>query len=132
MGYRFRNYSKYKARKTQKDGRVFDSKKEARRFSELRLLEACGEIKELQTQVKFVLIPPQREPDTLGPRGGKRRGRTIERECYYIADFCYIDVKTGQRVVEDVKGYKDGGAYTVFSIKRKLMLERYGIRIKEV
>ena len=127
MAYRFRNYSKYKARRTKKDGQVFDSKKEARRYSQLRFLEAAGEIKELQTQVKFVLIPAQREQDTTGPRGGIRKGRTLERECSYIADFCYIDVKTGQRVVEDVKGYKDGGAYAVFTIKRKLMLERYGI-----
>jgi len=35
-------------------------------------------------------------------------------------------------VVEDVKGLKKGAAYQVFVIKRKLMLDRYGIEIKEV
>ena len=40
--------------------------------------------------------------------------------------------KNGKLVVEDVKGYKKGPAYNVFSIKRKLMLQVYGIRVQEV
>lgn len=50
----------------------------------------------------------------------------------YVADFVYTDTRTNLTVVEDVKGYRDGGAYRVFVIKRKLMLQRFGIQIKEV
>ena len=51
---------------------------------------------------------------------------------YYIADFVYV--KGGQTVVEDAKGYRDTSSamYKVFIIKRKLMLWRYGLSVKEV
>ena len=109
---------------------VFDSKKEARRYYELLLQQKAGMISGLERQKKFVLIPTQREPDIIGARGGRHPGKVIEKECAYIADFVYQ--VQGQTVVEDVKGYRAGGAYTVFTIKRKLMLERYGIRILEI
>lgn len=124
--------SKYNAKKITVDGLTFDSKKEAKRYKELRLLERAGAISELRTQVKFVLIPAQREPDTVGVRGGKKPGKLIERECAYIADFVYIESATGRKMVEDVKGYRRGTAYDVFTIKRKLMLYVYGIQIKEI
>lgn len=126
-----KNSSKYNARKILYDGQVFDSKKEYQRYLELKLLEKAGEIIELRRQVKYTLIPAQREPDTIGPKGGKIHGKVIEREVAYIADFAYL-TKSGDIVVEDVKGYKNGQAYAVYTIKRKLMLERYGIRIKEI
>ena len=123
--------SKYKSRKTTtSDGITFDSKKEAKRWGELNLLLAVGKIEGLERQVKFVLIPAQREPDKVGPKGGKIKGALIEREVAYIADFVYFE--NGERVVEDVKGYRDGQAYAVFTIKRKLMLYFHGIRVKEV
>ena len=129
--------SKYGAKKatiTNSDGTVltFDSKKEMQRYTELRFPEQCGKISDLQRQVKFVLIPAQREPDTIGKRGGVVKGKLIEREVAYIADFMYFDNEKKQTIVEDAKGCKDGGAYALFVIKRKLMLERYGIRIREV
>ena len=131
------NKSKYGAKKqtiTNSDGTVitFDSMKEMQRFIELRYMEQAGLISDLQRQVKFVLIPAQREPDTVGKRGGVIKGRLIEHECAYIADFVYFDNEKQQTIVEDAKGCKDGGAYALFVIKRKLMLERYGIKIKEV
>ena len=52
----------------------------------------------------------------------------IEREVSYIADFKYI--QDGKMIVEDVKGYKRGAAYQLFTIKRKLMLLK-GIKVKE-
>lgn len=118
-------------------GGGFDSQKEKRRFQELRLLERAGEIDNLRTQVKFVLIPAQREESaevfTRGKNKGKHKpGRVIEKEVSYYADFCYHDINTDRKVVEDVKGYRDGAAYKIFVLKRKLMLWRYGIRIKEV
>lgn len=123
--------SKYKAEKVTVLGIEFDSKKEARRWFELRLLEQAGEISNLRRQVSFELIPAQREPDTVGKRGGIIRGKTLEKAVSYRADFVYQD-KDGNAVIEDAKGYKGGSAYAVFSIKRKLILWRYGIRIKEV
>lgn len=131
MRYKNYNKAKYNARKTTVDGITFDSAREARRYSELLLLVKAGEISDLRRQVKFELIPAQREPDTTGPRGGTIKGKLIERGISYIADFTYRD-KAGRFQVEDVKGYKDGGAYSIYTVKRKLMLWRYGIRIREV
>lgn len=107
------------------DGIVFDSKKEAKRYSELLLLEKAGEISDLQRQVKYVLIPAQ-----YAEVNGKRK--CIERECTYISDFTYIE--NGKLIVEDVKGYRDpsSAGYAKFVIKRKLMLHVHGIRISEV
>lgn len=118
--------NKYKNKKFTFDGEEFDSKREFRRFCELSRLEKAGEITELQRQVKFVLIPTQREPDTIGPRGGIKRGKAIEKECSYLADFVYI--KDGETVVEDSKGFRT----KEYKIKKKLMLWVHGIRIQEV
>lgn len=118
---KFTKGNKYSAEKTEIDGHKFDSRKEAQRYAELRLLEKVGEISELKTQVKYVLIPKQKRSD----------GKT-ERECYYLADFVYQ--QNGATVVEDVKGYRDpaSAAYAKYTIKRKLMLERYGIEVREI
>lgn len=121
-----RSRSKYRSRKVSADGIVFDSMKEYKRFCELQILEKAGEIQDLQRQVKYVLIPAQREPDTTGPRGGIRKGKTIEKECSYIADFVYR--QNGETVVEDTKGFRT----TDYIIKRKMMLFIHGIRIKEI
>lgn len=128
---------KYGNRKTTIGGKEFDSKKEARRYQELQLLQWSGQIQNLQTQVKYVLIPTQRESSfevyKSGPNKGRRKpGKVVEHECSYVADFVYT--KDGETVVEDVKGYRDpsSAAYAKFVIKRKLMLERYGIQIREV
>ena len=113
--------TKYKNKKVEIDGILFDSKKEALRYAELKVLEESGTIQDLQRQVKFVLIPAQRI-----------NGKVVERECSYIADFVYE--ADGQRIVEDVKGYRNpqSAGYAKFVIKRKLMLYVHGIRIKEV
>lgn len=128
---------KYGNKKTSVGGKEFDSKKEARRYQELQLLQRIGQIQNLQTQVKYVLIPTQRESSfevyKSGPNKGRRKpGKVVEHECSYVADFVYT--KDGETVVEDVKGYRDpsSAAYAKFVIKRKLMLERYGIQIREV
>lgn len=124
--------NKYNARKVEYDGILFDSQKEVLRYKELCLLCSEGVISNLQRQVKYILIPTQREPAKLGPRGGLKQGKLLENECSYIADFVYTVNETGETVVEDVKGYKKGEAYKVFTIKRKLMLFVYGIQIKEI
>jgi hypothetical protein len=127
---RARAVSKYHSKKVSAGGEAFDSRKEYRRWCELLLLQRAGQISDLRRQVEFELIPAQREPDAVGARGGIKRGKLIEQRCCYIADFVYTE--NGQTVVEDVKGYKRGTAYAVFSIKRKLLLFTRGIRIREV
>ncbi len=99
--------SKYRNVKTQVDGITFHSKKEARRYQDLRLLERAGEIKDLELQPKFLL---------------QVNGMKIAT---YIADFTYHD-KTGE-VVEDVKGVRTAA----YSMKAKLMKAIHGITVKE-
>ncbi len=97
---------KYRSRKTEVGGVVFDSQREARRYQELLLLEKAGAIRDLQRQVKFVLIPAQFELQERFGKDGKPlkpRKRCLERECAYIADFVYWD---DGLVVEDVKGFR--------------------------
>ncbi len=120
--------NKYRNKKVVMNGIEFDSKKEAKRYAELSLLEKAGVISDLKMQVKFVLIPAQREPDTVGARGGIKKGKVIEKECAYIADFVYKDLTLNETVVEDTKGVRTKD----YIIKRKLMLYVHGIRIKEV
>lgn len=122
---------KYGNKKVVVDGIEFDSKKEARRYSELKLLQRAGQISDLQLQQEFELIPAQYETFERYGKTGKRLQdgkRCIEKRCVYKADFAYK--RDGQLVVEDTKSKatrtKD------YIIKRKLLLERYGIRIIEV
>ena len=110
--------NKYGAKKIIVDGESFDSRMEARRWRELMLLQRAGEISELERQVKYTLIPAQKN----------EAGSVIERAAVYIADFVYVDKRTGETVVEDVKGART----KEYIIKRKLMLYRYGIRVREV
>lgn len=119
---------KYGNAKSEVDGEIFDSRKEARRYIELQWLLKAGTITDLHRQVRFELIPAQREPDTIGPRGGRKPGKLIEKEVSYIADFVYTDTETGRRIVEDTKGVRT----KEYIIKRKLMLYVHGIRIREV
>lgn len=110
--------SKYRNRKVKVNGVTYDSMKEAQRHIVLKQQEKCGKIRNLKRQVKYVLIPAQRDPKT---------GKVIERACTYIADFTYQIADTGKLVVEDVKGYKT----PEYKIKKKLMLYIHKIRIKE-
>ena len=111
--------NKYGAKKmVAPDGQVFDSRKEYHRWCELKLLERACKIRDLRRQVKYVLIPAQHED---------QHKKLLERECSYKADFVYVDVETGKEVVEDTKGVRTAE----YKIKRKLMLFKYGIRIKE-
>ena len=91
------------------------------------MLERVGEIKDLKRQVKFELVPTQREPDTIGKRGGIHKGKVIESGINYVADFVYTDCRSGEQVVEDAKGMRT----EKYIIKRKLMLWIHGIRILE-
>lgn len=107
--------NKYRNRKVTRNGITYDSAKEARRHTELLLLERAGKVTDIQRQVKFELIPSQRID-----------GKVVERPCTYVADFVYME--NGKKVVEDTKGFKT----TDYIIKRKLMLWVHGIQIKEI
>lgn len=124
----YKGGNKYQNKKVTINGVKFDSKKEARRWQELKLLEKAGHIRNLQRQVKFVLIPAQREPDTVGARGGRIKGKLLEREVAYYADFVYYVEGSEKPVVEDTKGIRT----PEYIIKRKMMLYFHGIRIKEI
>ena len=108
-----------KYRNQGKDG--YASTKEARRAQELELAVKANVVRNLRRQVHFELVP-------------KQEG---ERSVVYIADFCYEElVAYGQgpafweAVVEDVKSDATRKIAS-WPIKRKLMLQRYGIRIRE-
>lgn len=120
--------NKYRNHKVYSDGMMFDSRREARRYHELLMLQKAGKIKDLQRQVPFLLIPDQREADTIGKRGGIHKGRVIERKITYIADFCYYDSESEEMVVEDAKGFRTAE----YRLKKKMMLYFHGIRIKEI
>ena len=122
--------TKYKSKSIIIDGIVFQSKKEGRRWTELRMLERAGEITNLQRQVPYLLIPEQRAPSTEVYKKGSRAGQpkpgpVLERRVVYIADFVYQE--NGETVVEDAKGMRTKD----YVLKRKMMLYRYGIKIKE-
>lgn len=106
--------NKFGARKVEIDGEKFDSKKEAKRWQELKILERAGHISNLKRQWPYVLIPSNDKYKAI----------------IYIADFEY-DIN-GDKIVEDVKGYKGGAAYSLFRLKKKLMYSVWKIDVQEV
>lgn len=103
------SYSKYRAKKTVVDGIKFDSKREAERYCELKLLEKAKEIRDLELQPRFLL------QDKFKDRHGK-----THRKIEYVADFMYIN-KDDKKIVEDVKGMMTD----VYKLKKKLFLNLY-------
>ena len=86
------------------EGISFDSKKEGKRYSELKILENAGLIKDLELQKVFELQP-----------AFKKNGKTY-RKITYKADFCYFDNHLNKYIVEDTKGFKT----EVYKIKKKM------------
>lgn len=101
--------SKYHAVKEVVDGIKFASRKEARRYRQLKMMEKAKAIQDLHLQVTFPLIKQS------------EHGREIK----YIADFVYYE--NGHMIVEDTKGYRTD----VYKLKKRMMAELYGIDIKE-
>lgn len=129
-----KEFSKYHAKKVVVDGIEFQSKKEANRYCELKLLQRAGKISDLKLQVPFVLIPTQYEEIiTYTPKRQKEKKikKVVEKMAQYIADFTYYD-ENGNYIVEDTKGYRDSVSYAYFVLKRKLMLWVHNIKIVEV
>lgn len=132
MSYYKKAKNKYGSRKVMRDGLVFDSLLEYRRWRELLLLERAGKIQDLRRQVSFELIPAQYEEIPTGEyyvRGEKKGQEKIKRVCVeqsvcYVADFVYTE--DGRQIVEDSKGFETKD----FIIKRKLLLWVHGIKLK--
>ncbi len=103
-------YSKYSNCKVIVDSLKFDSKKEARRYQELKILEKANLIRELELQKRF----------TLQDKYQNGKGKKI-RKIEYVCDFYYFDIKQGKYIVEDVKGYKT----TVYKLKKKIFEAMY-------
>lgn len=102
-----RRQNKYRAIPTIEDGIRFASKREARRYRELKMAERGGLITNLELQPKFEMVV---------------NGHKI---CTYRADFVYFE--DGIRTVEDSKGHRT----QVYKLKKKLMKALYNIEIME-
>lgn len=108
--------NKFSAEKTTRDGITFDSKREASRYAELKLLVRAGEIKDLELQPEFDL------QGQFGPLVSDA-GRGLK----YRADFAYTDARTGKRVIEDAKGFSTA----TYKLK-KAIIRAMGHEIVEV
>ena len=86
--------AKYHNKKIIVDNITFDSKLEAQRYTELKLLQRNGLIKDLKLQPSYELIPTF-----------KKNKKTYRKACY-IADFSYYDNELNKVIVEDTKGFK--------------------------
>lgn len=104
--------NKYCARRLRIDGITFDSKLEADRYQQLKLLQTAGEITGLEYHKKFVIIPKSKHGNDV----------------YYEADFFYFE--NGKPIVEDTKS--EATVTAVYKLKKRLLAETHGITIKEV
>jgi hypothetical protein len=109
------------AKKTVVDGITFHSKREAKRYQELKFLEAAGAIKGLELQPVFTLYAGDEPLLLRSPR--YPNGRKLK----YIADFRYYDLARHCIVIEDAKGHRTD----VYKIKKALM-EVMGFLVDEV
>ncbi len=90
--------NKYRAKKTEVDGIKFDSKREAERYGELKLLEKAGQISRLKPHPRFLLAGNGVQIKLRSERYPNGR------QAVYTADFEYMDNQTFEMVIEDVKG----------------------------
>ena len=108
--------NKFGARKTVVGDLNFDSKREAKRWGELRVLERAGKITALERQITFVLAPSVKIE-------GEKKARPALR---FKADFRYFSLAHGVFVIEDSKGFAD----TAFRIRQHLMKSVHGIDVR--
>lgn len=108
---------KYNNKKVNIDNITFASKKEAKRYNELKMLERAHVISDLQLQKVFEL-----QPKYINCIGQHIRAIT------YVADFYYYDNEKKQYIVEDTKGFRT----EVYKIKKKLFEYKYNSTINEI
>ena len=105
-------YRKYHNTKTVADGIKFDSRLEAERYAQLKMMERAGAIRDLELQPEYELIPSFK-------KGGKTWRKTV-----YKADFRYILAEDDKTIIEDVKG-STSVITDVFRLKQKLFECKY-------
>ena len=103
---------KYGNKKTNVDGIVFGSQREAKRYLDLTLLVRSGHISNLKTQVRFELAPSVM-------LGGRKKPALR-----YVADFVYSN-NAKETIVEDVKGV----VTPLFRVKQHLMKSVHNIEV---
>lgn len=109
--------NKFGAKKTEYDGVLYDSKAEAVFARNLDLLRIAHKPEERVVTVERQV-----------PFDFTHKGKKIFK---YILDF-KVFYGDGTYKHFDVKGYKKGAAYSLFSIKKKCIEAEYGIEILEV
>lgn len=102
--------NKFGAKRVELDGHVFDSKIEAKRYQDLKLVEKIGQLNDLKVHTRWPLSV-----------GGILIG-------HYESDFDYSDSAVDHRVVEDVKGCKT----PLYLWKRRHFEAQYGFAITEI
>lgn len=113
----------------------FDSRKEARRYDELVLMERAGQIRDLRLQADFTL----QEAYTTS-QGKRVRAIRYRADFTYRKEVCEVEYDEagkerarryeGVLVVEDVKSRAT--RTKEYMMKRKLMFDRFGIEIQEI
>ena len=114
MNYFKKKGSKYSNIITMVDGIKFHSKAEAKRYSELKLLEKAKAITNLKLQPRYTL----QEKFT--------KNGTNYRKIEYIGDFEYIE--NGITIIEDVKSLATAQD-KYFGLKKKMLLKIIGDNI---
>ncbi len=121
--------NKYHNSKTEVDGIVFDSKKEARYYLYLKQLEKDGKITNLRRQVPYVLVPAVWRDEVVHLKTKDKVVRKqVQRAITYVADFVYTDLADNDLKVVDVKGLR----LKDYILKKKMMLAFHGISVIEV
>lgn len=115
-----RKRSKFGNEKQEADGLKFDSKKEYKRYVQLKTMQRCGLITDLQHHKVYEIAPGVKFPS--------KKSKSQPR--YYEADFVYVDTKTGMTIVEDVKS--EATVTQFYLLKKHLMMVVHGIEIQEV
>ena len=109
--------NKYRNIKVKVNGIEFDSRLEANRYCQLKILERAKEIKDLRRQVEYII-----------QEGYKKNNKAI-RPIKYVADFVYYDFRRNKTIIEDTKGYRN----EVYKLKKKIFEYKYpDLEIKEI
>ncbi|MCL1944877.1 MAG: DUF1064 domain-containing protein [Firmicutes bacterium] len=111
--------NKYGNQRTTIDNIIFDSKKEAERYLQLKLMQKGGVIRNLELQKRIEILPKLE---------AIKQGEKAKRAVCYVADFVYEVVATGQVVIEDAKGVRTD----VYKLKKRLLRQLHGKIIVEV
>lgn len=108
-----RRRSKYGNKKTEVDNVTFDSKAEAQRYRELKLMAAAGVIRDIELQPRFEFVV----------------GDPAQRIGSYRGDFRYFDVAKGAVIVEDVKS--PSSRTEAYMLRLRLMRACHGVEVQE-